>query len=192
MSLREIQRTHHAGWRTVRAALNSAWPTPRAEYPKRASRLDPLKPVIDEWLVADLDAPRKQRHTAIRIFDRLVREHDATDITYGMVRTYVAQRRPEIRVKLGRAPVEAFVPQTHLPGREAEVDFGEVAIRLRGELVTCYLFCFRLSYPGKAVHRISVSAGQEAFFEGHAHAFQVLGGVPVGKVRCDNLKAAVA
>lgn len=192
MSLREIQRTHHVGWRTVRDALDSAWPAKRADYPSRASRLDPFKSVIDGWLVADLDAPRKQRHTATRIFDRLIREHQAPDVTYGMVRAYVAKRRPEIRVEQGRAPVEAFIPQTHLPGREAEVDFGEVAVRLRGELVTCYPFCFRLSYTGKAAHRISASAGQEAFFEGHAHAFQVLGGVPVGKVRYDNLKAAVA
>ncbi len=192
MSSREIQRTHQVGWRTVRAALDSTWPTPRAEYPSRASKLDPFKSVIDEWLVADLDAPRKQRHTATRVFDRLLREHNAADITYGMVCAYVAKRRPEIRVEQGRAPVDAFVPQTHLPGREAEVDFGEVAIRLRGELVTCYLFCFRLSYSGRSVHRISASAGQEAFFEGHAHALQVLGGVPAGKVRYDNLKAAVA
>jgi transposase len=46
--------------------------------------------------------------------------------------------------------------------------------------------------PGKAVHRASASAGQEAFFEGHVHALNVLGGVPTGKVRYDNLRAAVA
>ena len=54
------------------------------------------------------------------------------------------------------------------------------------------LFSLRLSYSGKAVHRISASAGQEAFFEGHVHAFNGLGGVPTGKIRYDNLKAAVA
>jgi transposase len=192
MSLREVQRAHHVGWRTARQALDSAWPTPRADYPQRASRLDMFKPAIDEMLVADLEAPRKQRHTATRIFDRLLCEHDAAGISYGIVRAYVATRRPEIRVEHGRGPVDAFVPQTHLPGREAEVDFGEVAIRLRGELVTCYLFCLRLSYSGKAVHRVSASAGQEAFFEGHAHVLAVLGGVPAGKIRYDNLKAAVA
>lgn len=190
--MREIQRTHGVGWRRVRDALDSAWPKPRAAYPQRTSRLDPFKAVIDDMLVADLDAPRKQRHTATRIFDRLVSEHDATGISYRMVRDHVATRRPEIRVGQGRGPAEAFVPQTHLPGREAEVDFGEVAIRSRGDLVTCYLFCLRLSYSGKAVHRISASAGQEAFFEGHAHAFTVLGRVPAGKIRDDNLKAAVA
>jgi hypothetical protein len=47
-----------------------------------------------------------------------------------------------------------FFPQTHRPGAEAEVDFGEVAINLRGELVTCMLFAFRLSFSGNAVHKI--------------------------------------
>ncbi len=149
--------------------------------------------VIDDWLRDDLDAPRKQRHTAKRIFDRLLDEHDAVGVvSYWMVREYVATRRREIRIEAGREPANAFIPQEHLPGREAEVDFGEVAIRLRGELVTCALFSLRLSYSGKAVHRISASSGQEAFFEGHAYAFDVLGGVPTGKIRYDNLKAAVA
>ena len=73
-----------------------------------------------------------------------------------MVREYVATRRREIRVEVGREPANAFIPQEHLPGREAEVDFGDVAIRLRGELVTCALFSLRLSYSGKAVHRVAV------------------------------------
>src|SRR4051812_45975171 len=94
---------------------------------------------------------------------------------------YVATRRREIRVEVGREPANAFIPQEHLPGREAEVDFGDVAIRLRGELVTCALFSLRLSYSGKAVHRVSASAGQEAFFEGHVHAFNVLGGCRPGR-----------
>jgi hypothetical protein len=53
-----------------------------------------------------------------------------------------------------------------------------VTVRLAGELVTCYLFSFRLSYSGKAVHRVFASCGQEAFFEGHVHALRTLGGVP--------------
>jgi hypothetical protein len=62
------------------------------------------------------------------------------------------------------------------PGAEAEVDFGEIAVRLAGRMVTCYLFSLRLSYSGRAVHRVSVSGGQEAFLEGHVHAFEVLDG----------------
>jgi transposase len=179
--------------RDCRAALESAWPEPRKKQEKRGSRLDPYREVIDAWLRDDLDAPRKQRHTAKRIFDRLLDEHQAIGVvSYGMVRDYVATRRREIRGEAGREPANAFVPQDHKPGREAEVDFGDVAIRLRGDLVICTLFSLRLSYSGKAVHRISASAGQEAFFEGHVHVFNALGGVPNGKIRYDNLKAAVA
>lgn len=193
MSNRALQRKHGVGFRTVTAALESAWPKERKQPPKRGSRLDAYRVVIDDWLRSDLDAPRKQRHTAKRIFDRLLDEHDGAGVvSYWMVREYVATRRREIRVEVRREPANAFIPQEHLPGREAEVDFGDVAIRLRGELVTCALFSLRLSYSGKAVHRVSASAGQEAFFEGHVHAFNVLGGVPTGKIRYDNLKAAVA
>ncbi|MEU0404586.1 hypothetical protein ABZ318_31085 [Streptomyces sp. NPDC006197] len=58
--------------------------------------------------------------------------------------------------------------------------------------MTRYLFAFRMSYSGMAVHRIFASAGHEAFFEGHVHALHVMGGVPTGEVRYDNLRAAVA
>jgi transposase len=192
LSGRALERKHGVGFRTVQKALASAWPKPRKPLPPRATRLDGYKALIDGMLRADLDAPRKQRHTAKRIFDRLVGEHDAAEISYGMVCAYVQARRPEIRIEAGREPVAVFVPQSHQPGAEAEVDFGEVTVRLRGELVVCSLFSLRLSYSGKAVHRIFASGGLEAFMEGHVHAFEVLGGVPVGKVRYDNLKAAVA
>lgn len=53
-----------------------------------------------------------------------------------MVRRYVSDRKPEILAASGKVPVEAFVLQTHLPGHEAEVDFGSVTVRLAGELLT--------------------------------------------------------
>jgi hypothetical protein len=61
--------------RTVRAALASAWPQPRKRLPRRPSTLDPFTPAIDEILRADLDAPRRQRHTVNRIYHRLIDEH---------------------------------------------------------------------------------------------------------------------
>ncbi|MFC8366823.1 IS21 family transposase [Streptomyces sp. NPDC057239] len=192
MATRALMRKYGVGYETVQRALVSALPEPRKKMRPRATRLDPYKPVIDAILKADLTAPRKQRHTVKRIYDRLLDEHDAVDISYQMVRTYVADRRGEIRLQAGKGVVDAFVPQTRRPGAEAEVDFGDVTIKLANKLVTCYLFAFRLSYSGKAVHRIFASAGQEAFFEGHVHALNVLGGVPAGKVRYDNLRAAVA
>lgn len=192
LSKRALQRKYGVSFKTVTAALDSVWPEPRKKPPQRGSRLDPYKPVIDGWLRADLDAPHKQRHTAKRVFDRLMDEEHAMGITARMVRDYVGPRRREVRIEAGRDPGGTFIPQTHLPAREGEVDFGEFVVRLRGEVTKCALFSLRLSYSGKAVHRASLSVGQEAFFEGHVHAFEVLGGVPTGQIRYDNLKAAVA
>ena len=166
-------------------------PAPRKTPERRSPQLEPLKEIIDGWLRADLDAPRKQRHTAKRIHDRLAVERGAADVSYSAVRDYVARRRPEIRIEEGRGPAKVFVPQHHPPGQDAEVDFGELWVRLAGVMTKCYLFVFRLSYSGKAVHRVFATCGQEAFLEGHVHAFTVLGGVPAGQVRYDNLNSAV-
>ncbi|CAM5643308.1 hypothetical protein [Streptomyces purpurascens] len=159
-------------------ALESVWPAPRKRNPPRISRLDPFKATIDQILRDDLDAPRKQRHTVKRVFDRLIDEHDAQSVTYSMVRACIAGRRPEIREEEGRGPPQAFVPQTHRRGDEAEVDFGDVWIHLDGVSTKVFLFSLRPSFSGKAVHKIFASCGQEAFLEGHVHALQVLGGVP--------------
>jgi transposase len=192
LSARELARRYGVHRRTVREALESAWPSPRKQMTPRRSRLDPFKPVIDAMLLADLDAPRKQRHTSQRVFDRLVAEEEMEGISYSTVCDYIRDRRPQIRTEAGRGPPEVFIAQTKRPGVEAEVDFGDVWIILAGVLTKCYMFVFRLSYSGKAIHRVTASCGQEAFFEGHQHALAVLGGVPTGQVRYDNLTSAVA
>jgi transposase len=133
MSGRAMERKHGVGRRTIIKALSSAWPEPRKKQPPRSSRPDPFKPVIDEILRADLDAPRKQRHTVTLIFYRLIDEHGMSDVSYPVVRAYVAERRPQVRAEAGRGPAEVFVPQSHRPGAEAEVDFGEVVVWLAGE-----------------------------------------------------------
>ncbi|MDX3078613.1 hypothetical protein [Streptomyces sp. MI02-7b] len=115
-SMRALERKYGVTYRTVRKAVNSAWPEPRKQLPPRATALEPYKSVIDPILRADLDAPRKQRHTVTRIFHRLVEENGAEDISYQMVRRYVADRKPEILAASGKAPVEAFIPQSHQPG----------------------------------------------------------------------------
>jgi hypothetical protein len=93
LSVRALARKYGVHRRTVREALTSAWPRPRKKQPPRRSRLDPFKPAIDAMLLADLDAPRKQRHTARRIFDRLVAEHEMEGISYATVSDYVEWRR---------------------------------------------------------------------------------------------------
>ena len=154
--------------------------------------LDPVRDLVDAMLLADFEAPPKQRHTARRVFERLRDEHSAV-ISYATVAGYVNHRRPQLAAqRRDRASVvSGFVPQLHQPGQEAEVDFGEVWVDLDGVRTKCQLFTLRMSYSGKAVHRVFPGQGQEAFFEGHVAAFNTLGGIPCGQIRYDNLKPAV-
>lgn len=192
LSKNAIQRKYRVGHDTISKAAESSWPDPRKEYPDRGSKLDVFKPLIDDILRADLYAPRKQRHTATRIYHRLLDEHEMADVSYWLVRRYVADRKPQIRIEEGREPADqVFVPQSHQPGAEAEVDFGDITINCRGEDVVWSLFSMRMSFSGKAIHHATTSAGQEAFLEGHVHAFAGFGGVP-HRIRYDNLTAAVS
>jgi hypothetical protein len=191
-SIRELSRRYGVHRQKVRQALRDAVPPERKDYVRQApTKLDPAKPLIDEMLRADLTAPRKQRHTVRRVLARLVDEHGMSELTYSGVRDYVARRRPEIRAASGKVTDQAFVPQTHEPGAEAEVDFAELWAYIAGVFTKCFLFTLRLSRSGKAVHRVFASQGQEAFLEGHIYAFGVLGGTPTDKIRYDNLKSAV-
>jgi hypothetical protein len=74
--------------------------------------------VIDGWLLDDQDTPKKQRHIARRVWQRLVAEHGAT-LSEVTVSRYVARRR----VEPGLVQQEVSIPQTHLVGAEGEVDF---------------------------------------------------------------------
>jgi transposase len=185
-SIRELAVRHQVHRRTVRQALASAVPPPRKAYPARPRpALGAYTQVIDEWLVADRDVPRKQRHTARRIWQRLVAEHGAT-LAEVTVSRYVARRR----VELGLEQVQVMVPQVHAPGAEAEVDFGEFHAQVAGVLLKLWMFVMRLSCSGRAFHVAFATQAQEAFLEGHVLAFEYFGAVP-GRVRYDNLGPAV-
>jgi transposase len=185
-SIRELADRHHVHRRTVRQALESAVPPPRGRYPQRPRpAIDRYAAVVDSWLLADREVPRKQRHTARRVWQRLVAEHGAA-VSEVTVSRYVARRRAE----LGLENVDVTVPQTHLPGAEAEVDFGEFHAVIAGVLAKLWLFVLRLSCSGRAFHVAFATQAQEAFLEGHVLAFEHFGAVP-GRVRYDNLKPAV-
>jgi hypothetical protein len=74
---------------------------------RTAPVLDPVKPLIDAMLRQDLDAPRKQRHTALRIRERLIDEHQLV-VAYSTVRDYVRHARPRIAAEAGKQLAEEF------------------------------------------------------------------------------------
>ena len=193
MPVRALARKYDVHRRTVRQAIASPVPPGRKAPVRQAAVLDQVRGLIDGMLREDLAAPRKQRHTAKRVFERLCDEHGAA-VSYSYVAKYVARRRAEITTedRAGAEGLRGFVPQAKEPGAEAEVDFGEVMVCLDGEPARCYMFAFRLSCSGKACHRVYASQAQEAFLEGHVAAFGACGGVPAGHIRYDNLTPAVA
>ena len=128
MSIRGLADKYGVHRRTVREAIESPIPPPRKSPPRRTLVMGVVRDAVDAMLAEDLDAPRKQRHTARRVFQRLRAEHDA-QVSYSYVAKYVHRRRPQLVAEAAvrdaaRAGVVAgFVPQCHLPGAEAEVDF---------------------------------------------------------------------
>lgn len=155
LSVRELARRFHVHRRDVRQALASAVRPERKAVVRAAPALDRWKPTIDGWLEADRTAPRKQRHTARRVWQRLVEEHGA-QVGESTVRRYVAEVRRRMDVPL----IEVMVPQDHPLGAEAEVDFGTATICLAGVLMDVSMFVMRLSASGRGFTRAYLNEAQ--------------------------------
>ena len=184
-SIRDLARTYGVHRRTVRQALADAVPPARKVTVRVSPSLEPWKKTIEGWIEADKEMPKKQRHTARRVFQRLVIEHGA-EVSESSVRRYVAVLKTSKAVSIDKV----CVPQTHPLAEEAEVDFGQFHFFLNGVMVEAWMFVMRLSASGKAFHFASFNQAQEVFIEGHVRAFEDFGGVPK-RVRYDNLKTAV-
>src|SRR6266540_3808708 len=185
LSIRALADRFGVHRRDVRAALSSAVPPPRKPVVRPAPVLDPWKATIDGWLEADKTAPRKQRHTARRVWQRLADEH-GVEAGESTVRRYVAEVRRRQSVPL----IEVMIPQQHPLGAEAEVDFGSIHVVLAGVLTELPLFLIRLSASGRGFVRAYLNECQAVFLDGHVRGFEHFGGVP-DRIRYDNLKAAV-
>ena len=169
VGLNELARTFHHSKRKIRDMLDQAEPVPTRPRPARPSILDPFKPLIDAILAADEHAPRKQRHTAAKIFRRLRDEHGYAGGPE-RVRLYLRARAP------GR--VETFIPLDHEPGQRLEADFGHIWVDFpHGRqqvpvLLTTWAYSncpFALALPTERT---------EAILHGLVSAFQFYGCVP--------------
>jgi transposase len=171
-SIREAARVFGLHRSTVRKMLRySAPPGYQRSQPRSRPKLDPFTGIIDEILEADRAGPKKQRHTAKRIFERLREEHGFTG-GYTIVKDYVRERRLRLR--------EMFVPLTHPPGH-AQADFGQATAVIGGIEQAVHFFVMDLPHSDASFVKAYPAERTEAFCDGHNAA-----------VLYDNTKIAVA
>lgn len=150
-------------------------------YPMLGSYLN----IIDQWLKDDKQRPKKQRHTAVRVFNRLKQEHDfeGSETT---VRRYVR----EAKLRLGVNAPQVFIASDPQAGIEAEVDWGQCIAIIGGIESRLKLFCMRSKFSGKHFVCCYPCERQQALFDGHIRGFSFFGGIfPI--LIYDNLKTAV-
>lgn len=181
LSQRAAMRQYGLGWHTLKKILtHDAPPGYRLSRPRKKRTLEPFLPIIRQILENDRQAPKKQRHTAHRIFERLRDEHGYTGgetVVKDAVRAWKQSHQ------------EVFLPLSHPPG-EAQVDFGEATIRLAGQETKAALFVMTLPYSGAIFVQAFPRECSETFLEGHRRAFEFFGGVP-RRISYDNSAIAV-
>ena len=160
---------------------HSVPPGYRRSKPPARPKLDPFIPIIDQILEADRAMPKKQRHTATRIFERLRNEHGFTG-KLTIVTDYVREKK--------RRTQEVFVPLVHPPGH-AQVDFGEALAEIAGAVCKIRYFAMALPHSDAFFIKAYPAETTEAFCDGHVAAFAFFGGVPLS-ILFDNTTLAVA
>ena len=182
MSTREAARVFGLHRDTVRKMLAYSMPPGyRRQTPPRRPKLEPYTGIIGAILEGDLGVPRKQRHTAKRIFERLRDEH-GFEGQYTIVKDYVRERR--------RRTKEMFVPLSHAPGH-AQGDFGEARVIIDGVEQKAHYFVLDLPHSDGCFMKAYPAETTEAFLDGHVSALSFLGGAPQS-ILYDNTRLAVA
>jgi transposase len=181
LSQRAACEKYRLGWHTLKKILAHAEPPGyRQRQPRKKRKFERFLPIVHEMLAADREAPKKQRHTAWRIFQRLRDEH-GYDGGYTTVKDAVRAWKLSHR--------EVFLPLSHPPG-EAQVDFGEATVKFAGVETKVALFVMTLPYSGAIFLQAFPRECTETFLEGHRRAFEFFGGVP-RRISYDNSAIAV-
>jgi len=168
VSKRRILRETGMHWQTLEKILaHSQPPGYRLKEARRQPKIGPFLDRIREILEADRQAPKKQRHTAKRIFDRL------RDEGYRGGQTQVKEAVRRLRGTMR----EVFMPLTHRPG-EAQVDFGFALVKEAGILRRVPFFVMSLPHSGAVFVQVFERICTEVFWEAHLRAFAFFRGVP--------------
>jgi len=182
MSKRAACKKYKIHWDTLQKILaNPEPPTDRRKTGRRKPVLGAYVQWIHEILEADKSAPKKQRHTAKRIFERLRDEQGYTGkvtVVRDAVRAWKQKQQ------------EPFLPLSHKPG-EAQFDFGEAKVVYRGREMKAAFFVMSLPYSDAFFCQAFPRECTETFQEGHRRAFEFFRGVPC-RISYDNTKIAVA
>jgi transposase len=169
LSKRAISRRTGLHRKTIEKMLSySVPPGYRLLEPRKKTKLMSFIPIIDQILEDDLKAPKKQRHTAKRIFDRLKDEY-SYDGGYTIVKDYVRDKKVRLR--------EVFVPLVQRPGT-AQIDFGHAKAVIGGSMCNAHFFCMALPYSDAIFVKAYPTEGFEAVADGHVSAYDFFKGVP--------------
>jgi transposase len=188
-SISEIAVETGFNWKTVRKYVdmedfNSPLPQKASER-RLCPKLEPYKQLIDQWLEADKQSKRKQRHTAKRTYDRLRKEAAGFDCSYRLVAEYVAVRKKELH--LGKK--DGYMPLVHRPG-EAQADFGEADFFENGEMHTGKYLVITFPYSNAGFVQLNYGENTECLLEGLDAIFRHIGGVPT-EIWFDNASTMV-
>ncbi len=183
--IKQIARETGHSKNTIKKVLRGEHTDYKARDRQPFPVLEPFLDIIDGWLLADKDRPKKQRHTAVRVYQRLKTELDFTGAET-TVRRYVRQAKQRLGLN-GRI---VYIPSDPEAGIEAEVDWGGCRAIIGGKETRLKFFCMRSKFSGKHFVRCYPCERQQALFDGHIRAFSFFGGVfPV--LIYDNLTTAV-